>query len=109
MQQDEDLKCLEDLIADLGGADTGMQSKSPCGLLLEHLQAARRDLLGSMLGEYSLALQQAKESVACIPDKSARTKTKTILRSLIDSKLPRRRLSPPAPGINSAGSSRTAL
>ena len=42
MQQDEDLKCLEDLIADLGGADTGMQSKSPCGLLLEHLQAARR-------------------------------------------------------------------
>jgi hypothetical protein len=99
MQRDKDhLKCLDELIADLGGADTGTQSKGPCGLLLEHmllehLQAARRDLLGSMPAEYSLSLQQARESVACIPDKSARTKTKRILRSLIDSEVPKQRRS----------------
>jgi hypothetical protein len=92
MQRDKDhLKCLDELIVDLGGADTGTQSKGPCALLLEHLQAARRDLLGSMPGEYSLSLQQARESVACIPDKSARTKTKRILRSLIDSEVPKHR------------------
>jgi hypothetical protein len=88
MQQDKDLKCLDELIAGLGSTGSGTQSKGPCGLLLEHVQAARRNLLGSMRGEYSLSLEQAKESVACIPDKSARTKTKEILQSLIDSGVP---------------------
>jgi hypothetical protein len=94
MQQEKDLKCLDELIADLGGSnDAGRRSRGPCDLLLEHLQAARRDLLGSMPGEYSLSLQQAKESVACISDKSARIKTKKILRNLIDPEVPKHRSS----------------
>ena len=90
-QQDEDLKCLDKLIADFGGSsDAGQRSRGPCDLLLEHLQAARRYLLGSMPGEYSLSLQQAKESVAyCILDKNARAETKRILRSLIGSEVPK--------------------
>ena len=89
MRPDKHLKCLDDLIADLGGSDASTHSKSPYGLLGEHLQAARRDLLGSMRAEYSLSLRQATESVACISDNRARTKTKTILRSLLDSGVPR--------------------
>lgn len=85
MQQDKDLKCLDGLIVGLGGADYGKQSPGTCGLLLEHLQAARRDLLGSMPGGYCLSLQQAQESVGCISDKSARTEMKEILRTLIGS------------------------
>jgi hypothetical protein len=85
MQQDAALKSLDELIATLGGADTGAHSPGPSGLLLEHLQAARRDLLGSIMGEYRLSLQQAKESVASILDKSARTEMKTRLQNLIDS------------------------
>jgi hypothetical protein len=83
MPQDQ-LKCLDELIATLGGADTGAHTQGPSGLLLEHLQAARRDLLGSILGEYRLSLQQAKESVASILDKSAREEMKKRLQSLID-------------------------
>jgi hypothetical protein len=94
MPQDKDLKCLDELVADLGGSnDAGTRSRGPCDLLLEHLQAARRNLLGSMPGEYSLSLQQAKESVACISDKSARTAIKKRLRSLIDSEVPKQRSS----------------
>lgn len=88
MQQDKDLKCLDNLIVNLGGADHGTRSDGGCGLLLEHLQAARRGLLGSMRAEYASSLQQARESVACIADKSARAVTKEILRGLIDSKGP---------------------
>lgn len=89
MQQVKGLQCLDELIADLGGSnDAGRRSRSPCDLLLEHLQAARRNLLGSMPREYSLSLMQAKESVACILNKSARTKVKKILRTLIDSEVP---------------------
>jgi hypothetical protein len=83
MPQDQ-LKCLDELIATLGGADTGAHTQGPSGLLLEHLQAARRDLLGSILGEYRLSLQQAKESVASILDKSSREEMKKRLQSLID-------------------------
>jgi hypothetical protein len=83
MPQDEDLKTLDGLIASIGGADTGAQSFGPCGLLLEHLQAARRDLLGSIRGEYRLSLEQAKESVACIADQSARNAMKDALKSLL--------------------------
>ncbi len=63
----------------------GSQSAGPCALLLEHLCAARRDLLGSMHGEYRSNLRFAKESVACIPGQSARAETKKTLQSLIDS------------------------
>lgn len=93
MRQDRDLRCLDDLIVGLGGADNGTQSASPCSLLLEHLQAARRDLLGSMPGEYGLSLQQAKESVGCIADKTARAEMKKRLRSLLDSEAPEPSLS----------------
>ena len=86
MQPDQDLKCLDELIADLGGSsDVGRQSGGSCDLLLEHLQAARWNLLGSMPGEYRLSLQLAKESLACISDRSARAKTRERLVSLIES------------------------
>ena len=83
----DDLKCLEELIADLGDADTGTQSQKPRGLLLEHLEAARRDALGSMRGEYRASLEFAVESVVCITDKRVRAKTKTILQGLLDSEV----------------------
>ncbi len=85
MQQDDDLKSLDELIATLGGADTGAQSPGPSGLLLEHLQAARRDLLGSIIGEYRFSLKEAKGSVASILDSTARTEMKRRLQTLIDS------------------------
>jgi len=83
MQQNQQLKCLEALILELGGADSVNQSGARRGLL-EHLQAARRSLLGSMPAEYSLSLQEAKASLGCISDKTARAKTKITLRNLID-------------------------
>jgi hypothetical protein len=85
MQRNKTLNCLDALIVDAGGADHGTQSEGSCGLLLEHLQAARRDLLGSMPGGYSLSLQQAEESLACISNKSARAEMKKVLRTLIGS------------------------
>ncbi len=89
MRPDKHLKCLDDLIADLGGSDASTHSKSPYGLLVEHLQAARRDLLGSMRAEYGLSLRQASDSVACISDSRARHQTKRILQRLLDSVVPR--------------------
>jgi len=89
MQQDEELKILDEMIADLGGSS----DVPACDLLLEHLQAARRYLLGSMPGEYGLCLQQARESVFSIPEKAAGTETKKILRYLIDSEVPKQRRS----------------
>ena len=83
MAQDHDLKCLDDLIADLGGADYGMQTVGPSGLLLEHLQAARRGLLGSMRAEYDSSLQQAQESLGCVADAGRRAAMKSTLRGLI--------------------------
>jgi hypothetical protein len=85
IQSGDDLKSLDELIAGLGGANGGTQSTGPCGLLVEHLQAARRSLLGSMRGEYGLSLEQAKESVACISDKNSRANAKATLESLIHS------------------------
>ena len=79
MQQDEDLKSLDQLIAELGGSKNGGTSD----LLFEHLQAARRNLLGSMTGEYGLSLQQAMESTACFPDKDFRNGIKTRIRGLM--------------------------
>jgi hypothetical protein len=89
VHQDEDLKILDEMIADLGRSSAA----AACDLLLEHLQAARRYLLGSMPGEYSLCLQQARESLAFIPEKVAGTETKKSLRYLIDSEAPKQRRS----------------
>ncbi len=72
-------------MAYLGGAGLGTESAGPNGLLLEHLRAARRDLLGSMRGEYRSSLRFAQESVGCIPGHGSRAETKKILQSLIDS------------------------
>ena len=88
MSYSADLKSIEDLIAHLGGVEIGTQSEGSCGLLLEHLEAARRDLLGSMRAEYNSSLQFAKESVACISGTADRAETKRILQGLIDSAVP---------------------
>ncbi len=88
MQQDKDLNRLDELMASLGGTVTGSRSGGPCGLLLEHLNAARRDRLGSMRAEYLVSLTQAKDSVACILDKGVRAGTKKILQELLDSPVP---------------------
>ena len=89
MHQDEDLKILDEMIADLGGS----RAATACDLLLEHLQAARRYLLGSMPIEYSMCLQQARESLASIPERVTGIETKKILRYLIDSEVPKQRRS----------------
>lgn len=78
MQQDEDLHHLDKLIADFGDGRYD--------LLLEHLQTARRSLLGCMPGEYRMSLEQAKDSLAFIPGKGTRAETTTILRNLIESR-----------------------
>jgi hypothetical protein len=85
-QQGNKLHQIDALIADLGGADTGLRSSSPYGLLVEHLRAARTALLGSMPAEYILSLEQARESVGCIADKSARKEIKETLLALIEQK-----------------------
>lgn len=85
MQQRADLKSLDDLIAKLGGAGVGWQSPGLFGLLLEHMQGARRGLMGSMRAEYRSNLQFARESVACIPGKTARDEATKTLQGLIDS------------------------
>jgi hypothetical protein len=84
MQQNADLQSLDELLIKLGGAGIGTQTEGPCSLLVEHIQAARRDLLGSMRAEYNSSLKFAKESVACIPGKIARAEAKQILQGLID-------------------------
>jgi hypothetical protein len=84
MSRLEELNRLDALIARLSGNDLGTRSAGPCGLLLEHLRAGRTALLGAMHGEYGLSLEQAMDSVSCIPEKSARITTKHLLQSLID-------------------------
>jgi hypothetical protein len=88
VQADKDLIRLDELIAGLGGTITGTRSAGPCGLLLEHLDAARRDRLGSRRGEYVASLKQAKESLDCILDRGARAETKKVLQGLLDSEVP---------------------
>jgi hypothetical protein len=91
VQQDQDLKSLDELIAELGGSKSGGASD----LLFEHLRAARRNLLGSMPGEYGLSLKQAIESTACFPDKTFRNGIRNRLRSLMDPKVPKQFASAP--------------
>lgn len=78
------LQSLDRLIADVGGAsDAGKQSKSPHGLLVEHLRAARTSFLGSMPGEYRSSLQEAKASAAYIADKNTQSDVRERLQTLI--------------------------
>ena len=78
------LKSLDLLILDVGGADdAGKHSKSGHGLLIEHLRTARSSLLGAMPGEYRSSLQEAKESAACIADKTTQADIKQRLQKLI--------------------------
>jgi len=78
------LETLDELIADLGGGgNAGAQSSGPCKLLLEHLRSARTSFLGSMPGEYRSSLEEARESAACIPDKTRQTAIKQRLKSMI--------------------------
>jgi hypothetical protein len=84
MRQEKDLKCLDGLIAGFGGSyDAGTRSTGSCKLLLEHLLSARRDLLGSMRGEYLSNLQFAEDSLSCIQDKILRAETKKTLQRLL--------------------------
>ena len=78
------LQSLDRLILDAGGTgDAGKQSKSPHSLLIEHLRAARSSLLGAMPGEYRSSLQEARESAACIADKTEQVDIKQRLQELI--------------------------
>jgi hypothetical protein len=77
------LRSLDQLIADVGSSDAGSQSAGPCGLLIEHLRAARSSLLGSMPGEYRSSLQEAKASLACISNKNAQTEVRKRLQNLL--------------------------
>jgi hypothetical protein len=52
-----------------------------------------------MPGEYRFAVERALESVACLPDKTARTETKKMLRSLIESEAPEQRRSTAGAGL----------
>ena len=84
LRNDEDLKCLDSLIAGFGGSyDTGERSTGSCELLLEHLQSARRDLLGSMREEYLSSLQFAEDSLSCVQDKILRAETRKTLQGLL--------------------------
>lgn len=83
MNQAQALQRLDGLIAGIGGADEGMQTVGPSSLLLEHLQAARRGLMGSMRAEYNSSLEQAKESLGCVPNSKERAAIGSTLQSLL--------------------------
>ena len=85
MQQSAGLRSLDELLIKLGGAEVVAQTAGPCRLLLEHIQAARRGLLGSMGAEYISSLKFAKESAGCIPSKIGRAEVRGTLQGLIDS------------------------
>ncbi|MBZ5602959.1 MAG: hypothetical protein LAO79_11685 [Acidobacteriia bacterium] len=76
-RQYRDLNCLNGLIANFG--DAGNNAPGAGGALREHLQAARRNLLGAMAGEYSLSLRLAGESAADVQDKAARAEIIRVL------------------------------
>lgn len=83
MQRDRHVKQLDGMIAALGGADHGIETPSASGLLVEHLQAARSNVLSSRRAEYGLNLQQAKGALACVPDRGKRAEMKRSLLELI--------------------------
>ena len=83
MRPANSLEILDDMIAGLGSANAGTQSSGPCKLMLEHLRSARTSFLGSMPGEYRSSLEEARESAACITDKTRQTAIKQQLKSMI--------------------------
>jgi hypothetical protein len=88
VQQDQHLNTLGHLIEELGGSDEGKQSEGPCSVLVEHLEAARRELLASMPVEYGVSLEQALHAVGCVPDLQVRNEMTGTLRDLLNSRVP---------------------
>jgi hypothetical protein len=83
MQQSLILQRLDEVITSLhGDEDPGTHGRGSCDLLLEHLRAARRNLLGSARLEYDLNLEQSLSAVDCIPSKDLRARVKQVLESL---------------------------
>jgi hypothetical protein len=87
-EQQKHLKALDRFIAELGGLDEGNQNEGPCSVLVEHLEAARRELLASMPVEYGLSLEQAMQAVGCVPDSRVRDEITQTLRGLLNSDVP---------------------
>ena len=85
MQAVKGSKVIDQMISDLGGTELGLRSQGPCGLLLEHLRSARTALLGAMHSQYVLSLEQAEDSIACVPNKNLRADMKSSLRALVKS------------------------
>ena len=84
VQSHERLTCLDKLIAEFGGGSSGAShpNLASCTAILEHLQAARRYLLGAALDEYRLSLDHAKSSLFSIADGKTRTEVRNTLVSL---------------------------
>lgn len=83
MQQSPSLERLEEVIANLNAADgPGRRPPGSCELLLEHLEAARRNLLGRAMLEYALNLEQALDSIGCIEVKDLQARTTRLLQDL---------------------------
>jgi hypothetical protein len=78
-QRDADLQRLDELIKELGHSQENRDD-----LLIQHLQSARTYLLGAMPEEYSLSLQNAKESLSVVRDENARRRWEGTLSSLLD-------------------------
>jgi hypothetical protein len=73
----ENVKRLEDLIALLRG------ESDLSALLLEHLSAARRYLLGCARAEYIFSLEESKRSLAFILAGGLRNQVRQTIESLI--------------------------
>lgn len=63
-------------------SSTGSNTRGPCDLLVERLQAARRCLLGNMTFEYEMNLKQAVGSLDCISEKTQLTHVRRELEHL---------------------------
>jgi hypothetical protein len=87
-ERDQHLKSLDEWIERLGGVDEGLQTESDCSLLVEHLEAARRNLLAAMPAEYALSLEQGLQSVSRVSDEKARAEITRTLRNLINAQAP---------------------
>lgn len=84
MQSHRSLDQLDRLIQDFGGSSEPFQRKlGTSEALLEHLQAARRYLLGVSPGEYRSSLQMAQSSLFSIADGATRAQVKAMLAGLL--------------------------
>ena len=83
MKSNERLASLSKLIEEFGGSSVpAEQTLVKSSLLLEHLQAARRYLLGASLDEYRSSLDQAKTCLFTISDSTKRIGMKKALAEL---------------------------